>query len=183
MNETCRVSIREAKADDLLRLKPLWEALYDHQQEHGLISFLAPDGFLRWYQALAPILGRFGCLFLAEREEELVGFLAGRIRSPTPPFAAQPVGFVSEVFVRPDCRSGGTGRELLRQATEWFARQGVTRLELQVLSGNTQARHIYEHLGWREELVQMVFLISAGSVTKSLSDQQRKKQHNRDICE
>lgn len=183
MIETCRVSIREAKADDLLRLKPHWEALYDHQREHGLISCLSPDGFLRWHQALAPVLGRFGCLFLAETEEELVGFLAGRIRSPTPPFAATPAGFVSEVFVRPEYRGGGTGRELLRQATDWFAKQGVTRLELQVLSGNTQARRIYESLGWREELVQMVFLISPGSVTKSRSDEQRKQQHNGDICE
>jgi GNAT superfamily N-acetyltransferase len=163
MIETCRASIREAKADDLLRVKPLWEALYEHQQEHGLISCLSPDGFLRWRQVLAPVLGRFGCLFLAEREEEVVGFLAGRIRSPTPPFAAIPVGFVSEVFVRPENRGGGTGRALLCQATKWFAQQGATRLELQVLSGNTQARHIYEYLGWREELVQMVFLISPAS--------------------
>jgi ribosomal protein S18 acetylase RimI-like enzyme len=174
MNETCCVSIREAKANDLQRLEPLWEALYDHQREHGLLSSLSPDGFMRWRQALAPVLGRFGCLFLAETEEELVGFLAGRIRTPTPPFAATPVGFISEVFVRPEHRGSGTGRELLRQATEWIAQQGVTRLELQVLSGNTQARQIYEYLGWREELVQMVFLISPGSVTKSLPDDQKK---------
>jgi ribosomal protein S18 acetylase RimI-like enzyme len=174
MNETCRVSIREAKPDDLLRLKPFWEALYDHQREHGLLSGLSSDGFVRWRQALAPILGRFGCLFLAETEQELVGFLAGRIRTPTPPFKVKPVGFVSEVFVRSEHRGSGTGRELLCRATEWFAQQGVTRLELQVLSGNTQARHIYEYLGWREELVQMVFLISPGSVTKSLSDEQKK---------
>jgi GNAT superfamily N-acetyltransferase len=183
MIQTCPVSIREAKAGELLRLKPLWEALYDHQQQHGLISCVSPDGFLRWHQALTPVLGRFGCLFLAEREGEPVGFLAGRIRTPTPPFAATPVGFVSEVFVRPEYRAGGTGRELLGQATEWFAKQGITRLELQVLSGNTQARHIYEYLGWREELVQMVFLIAPGSVTKFRSDEQSKKQHNGDICE
>ncbi len=174
MNEMCRAAIREATADDLLRLKPLWEALYDHQREHGLLSGLSPDGFVRWRQALAPVLGRFGCLFLAESEQELVGFLAGRIRTPTPPFAATPVGFISEVFVQSEHRGSGTGRELLRRATEWFAHQGVTRLELQVLSGNTQARHIYEYLGWREELVQMVFLISPGSVTEPLSDEQRK---------
>jgi ribosomal protein S18 acetylase RimI-like enzyme len=174
MNETCRVSIREAKPDDLLRLKPLWEALYDHQRDHGLLSGLSTDGFVRWRQALAPILGRFGCLFLAETEGELVGFLAGRIRTPTPPFAAPPVGFISEVFVRPELRGSGTGRGLLRRATDWFTQQKVTRLELQVLSGNTQARKIYEYLGWREELVQMVFLISPDAMTKPLSDERRK---------
>jgi GNAT superfamily N-acetyltransferase len=106
------------------------------------------------------VLGRFACLFLAERDGELIGFLAGRVRSPTAPFPPAPVGFVSEVFVRAERRGGGTGQELLRRAADWFVRQGVKRLELQVLAGNTQARQVYAHLGWREELVQMVCTIA-----------------------
>lgn len=47
---------------------------------------------------------------------------------------------------------------LMRHAQDWFARQGIVRLELQVLTRNSQARAAYRQLGWEEELVQMVYV-------------------------
>jgi GNAT superfamily N-acetyltransferase len=148
--------IREGTAADLSRVRPLWEALYEHQRAHGLLAEVAADGFDRWAAALTTVLGRFGCLFVAQSAVEPVGFLAGRVRAPTPPFGPAPVGFISEVFVAQSRRGTGAGRRLIEAATVWFAAQGVARLELQVLVGNTAARDAYLRLGWREELVQMV---------------------------
>lgn len=154
------VHLREGTADDLPRIRSLWDALYEHQQAHGLLSELTVDGFERWAATLTAILGRFACLFVAEVMAEPVGFLAGRVRVPTAPFVPTPVGFVSEVFVATGRRGTGTGRRLIEAAEGWFVAQGVVRLELQVLSGNTAAQDAYKRLGWQDELVQMVYRLS-----------------------
>ena len=160
------VAIREGTAADLPRVRPLWDALYTHQRAHGMTTAVAADGFSRWAAALTPVLGRFACLLVAEAGEEPVGFLAGRVRAPTPPFGPAPVGFVSEVFVLAGRRGAGTGKALLAAAGRWFAAEGVERLELQVLTGNTAARDAYRRLGWGEELVQMTYQIGPGTTAR-----------------
>lgn len=164
MNRNQDTKIRAADAKDLDRVRPLWELLYQHQREHGLVANLATDGFERWSRAIVPLMGRFGCLFVAEHGAEMIGFLAGRIKSPTPPFDPAPVGHVSDVFVAPSQRRGGVGRRLLQAAGDWFAQQGIVRMELQVLSDNHIAREMYRRVGWQEELVQLVYRIDPGPV-------------------
>jgi ribosomal protein S18 acetylase RimI-like enzyme len=151
-----RIQLREGTADDLAKIRPLWDALYVHQREHGLLTELAPEAFTQWAGGMAVVLGRFACLYMAEEETEPVGFIAGRIRTPPPPFGPEPVGFISEVYVADACRGMGVGRDLLAAAEAWFAREGIERLELQVLAGNAAAVAAYERLGWKQELIQMV---------------------------
>jgi ribosomal protein S18 acetylase RimI-like enzyme len=153
------ITVRPSTAADVPVVRPLWDALYRHQQAHGLVARLADDGFDRWVNSLAGVLGRFACLFIADAGKEAIGFLAGRIRVPTPPFGVDPVGFISEVFVGDAYRGSGVGRTLLRAAEEWFVGQSVRRLELQVLCDNTAARAAYQRIGWRDELVQMVYTV------------------------
>ena len=81
------VVVRPAAAEELDRLRAMFDALYVLQREQGMRSLLLPDGFERWSQALARSLGRFSIVLLAERGAEAVGFPAGRLRIPTPPFA------------------------------------------------------------------------------------------------
>ena len=152
------VEIREAVEDDLSRLRPMWLSLYEHQRKNGMLIELPVDAFQHWSNSLIPVLGRFGCLFVAEDNGELVGFLAGRIRSLPQYFGGDQVGFISEVFVQDSHRSHGIGRRLVAKAVSWFNDQNITRLELQVITRNEGARRLYRQLGWVEELVQMVWL-------------------------
>jgi GNAT superfamily N-acetyltransferase len=156
MTSPSEVVIREATAENLPALRELWERLYAHQQLHGMLAELATDGFELWTQALSRVIGRFACVLIADCAGAPVGFLAGRVRTPTPPFRSDPVGFISEVYVDEAHRGGGAGRLLVESAKEWFRRQGIHRIELQVLAGNTAAREAYRRWGWQEELVQMV---------------------------
>lgn len=152
------LQIRQLGAAELKSIQSMWLELYDHQRSHGLLADVTKDGFDRWVQSLSPMLGRFGCLFIAVHGGETVGFLAGRIKSPTPPFGPSAIGFISEVFVGASHRGNGIAKMLMRHAQDWFARQGIVRLELQVLTRNSQARAAYRQLGWEEELVQMVYV-------------------------
>lgn len=151
------IIVRLAERNELARIEPLWRALYDHQKATGMFLDVPPDAYQHWAASLRPVLGRFACLLVAEREGEIIGFLAGRIRSLPQYFGGYPVGFISEVFVHNSYRNQGVGAELVTGAVGWFAENGITRVELQVIMNNEPARRLYRHLGWREELVQMVW--------------------------
>jgi GNAT superfamily N-acetyltransferase len=149
--------LRHVTADDMTRIKPLWEALYDYQMEHGMLLRLPEDAYAAWHKSIAPFLGRFASIVVAELNGEIVGFIAGRIRTLPPYFGSTTVGYISEVFVSESHRSGGIGRRLLAFAMDWFQAQQIMRVELQVVAGNPDGIRFYRQLGWHEELLQMVW--------------------------
>jgi GNAT superfamily N-acetyltransferase len=152
------MQIRLAVPEDFTKVEPHWQALYQHQYEHGMLLRLPEGAYEAWVKSMVPLLGRFSVMSIAEEDGAIVGFVAGRIRTLPPYFGSSAVGFVSEVFVDPSKRGAGTGRQLLAMALDWFAAQGITRTELQVVAGNPDGLRFYRQLGWHEELVQMVHL-------------------------
>ena len=159
-NETARIGdylIRPGSSEDMPRLESLWLAFYEDQKRRGMLLDLPVDAFAHWTKSYVPVLGRFACLFVAEKNGDLVGFLAGRIRSLPPYFGGSQAGFISEVYVANAHRGQGLGRHLVLSATRWFQKVGLMRIELQVIMNNTPARELYHQLGWSEELVQMVW--------------------------
>ncbi len=149
-------TVRFAQAADLQAIEPLWYALYKHQKEHGMFLEVSPGSYKEWAASMKVALGRFTCLFVAEMRNEVIGFLAGKVGTLPPYFGGFPFGFISEVFVSEAHRSKSIGRGLLDSAAQWFAAQQVKRIELQVLLNNP-ARKFYRDLGWKEELIQMVW--------------------------
>lgn len=61
---------------------------------------------------------------------------------------AGPDAFLTELFVRPQCRGTGEGRRLLRAATEAMRRGGAAALHLGVWRWNRPARRLYESAGF-----------------------------------
>jgi ribosomal protein S18 acetylase RimI-like enzyme len=167
-DETARIGdylIRPGSSDDMPRLESLWLAFYEDQKRRGMLLDLPVDAFAHWTKSYVPVLSRFACLFVAEKNGELVGFLAGRIRSLPPYFGGSQAGFISEVYVANAHRGHGVGRHLVLSATRWFQELGLRRIELQVIMNNTPARELYHQLGWSEELVQMVWQSKAAEVS------------------
>jgi ribosomal protein S18 acetylase RimI-like enzyme len=151
------IRINAAEADDLPALEPLWKELYAHQAEKGMLLKIPDDGYEQWRRSFSSILGRFAAIFQATDGENMLGFLACRVRSLPAYFGGFPVGFVSEVYVREAYRRHGVGRQLIDAALAWFAEQGIDRVELQVIVSNTGAIEAYRRLGWQGELYQMVW--------------------------
>jgi len=151
------ILMRHAAAADMDRIKPLWHALYEHQAQHGMLLHLPEGAYEAWLKSMAPFLGRFASIVVAEQNGEIIGFVAGRIRTLPPYFGSATVGAISEVFVTDTCRGSGVGRRLLAFALEWFHAQNITRVELQVVAGNPDGIRFYRQLGWHEELLQMVW--------------------------
>jgi len=151
------IEIRLALPDEIRALERLWHDLYAHQAEHGMLLRLPAEAFEAWVQSIAPLLGRFSIVVVAVDAGEYAGFVAGRTRNLPPYFGVGQVGAISEVFVAERWRKAGVGRQLVERAVDWYRAQGISRVELQVVSGNPQAMAFYERMGWRQELVQMVW--------------------------
>lgn len=99
--------------------------------------------------------------FLTERMErgEAVVFLS-EMRFPVgftllyPLFSSvrmAPVWLLNDLFVTPDCRRKGVGEALLRQAEHFARDEGAAGLELATERSNSQAKSVYERLGWSLE--------------------------------
>jgi GNAT superfamily N-acetyltransferase len=64
-------------------------------------------------------------------------------------FACKPLLNVHDIAVHPDHRGKGIGKLLLDAAEAEARRRGCCKLTLEVLSGNTRARDVYEAAGYR----------------------------------
>jgi GNAT superfamily N-acetyltransferase len=149
--------VRYATAEDIPRIRQLWVDLYEHQAAHGMALRVPPDGFELWAKTIVPALGRYAVVTVARVGGADVAFAAGRVRTLPPYFGGGVAGTIGEVFVDQSYRRSGIGRHVLAPALEWFAGQGIGRVELQVVAGNPDAVRFYEALGWTRELVQLVW--------------------------
>ncbi len=63
----------------------------------------------------------------------------------------EPHGFVFDVWVAPEHRGQGIGKDLMEWAVGWARSKGYHKIKLEVADPNGRARHIYEELGFRYE--------------------------------
>jgi GNAT superfamily N-acetyltransferase len=149
--------IRKGEVADLPKIEPLWLALYHHHRDSGMTIEIPSTGFKEWEASMKPGLGRFTCLFVAEIDREVIGFVSGWLRTLAAFYGKVPVGFLGELYISDKHQSKGIGHVLLDTGIEFFAKQGINRVEGQVLVGNTRARKAYRDWGWSEEFVQIVW--------------------------
>ena len=109
----------------------------------------------QWLDMFRRTLGRFSALFVAEYEDELVGFIVVRIKRVPAYLGGVTVAELKDMWVEHKVRRLGIGEELLRLAIEWGRDQGVHSLEAQILLGNEPILKLVDYLGMKPELYQM----------------------------
>jgi len=85
---------------------------------------------------------REGRLLVAELNGQVVGMAKGEIR--------QGLGHISFVYLRPEARGQGRGKELVRELVGFFRAEGVEHLTLNVDTSNQQALGVWRRLGFVE---------------------------------
>ena len=94
---------------------------------------------------------RIGKIFVAEVEEEVVGFINVRLEHESQEYISSLVdyAYISDIVVLQAYRGRGIGTILLQQAEAFARHQGATVLKIQVLARNQQAADVYQHVGFR----------------------------------
>ncbi|MER7049864.1 MULTISPECIES: mycothiol synthase [Streptomyces] len=89
--------------------------------------------------------------FLAERDGELIGFHWTKVH------AAEQLGEVYVIGIRPDAQGGGLGRALTAAGLRHLAAQGLPTAMLYVDADNTPAVTVYERLGFTTHEVDLMY--------------------------
>jgi ribosomal protein S18 acetylase RimI-like enzyme len=135
------MTIRQATPEDLETVRGLWEAFYTEWPE--------PEHRQKDWNDISEDVERLldtGVALLAEEEGDPVGFALGWPRN-------ERVGYLSDLYVRPEFRRTGIGRALLVQAAAGLGREFLV---LTTETRNAPARAYYEGLGFHEESVNFV---------------------------
>src|SRR3954466_13250381 len=152
-----RFTIRPGRRDDAAAAARLWVGSAEEHTLYDRVYATAPNAEKIMRRFLADLsASSYSCLFVAERNGEIIGFLSGELREGSPAFEPKTWAAVEDVYVVPDHRSSGVGRALFEEYHEWARKKGADGVSLQVAAGNIRARRFYEELGFREVSVYQV---------------------------
>ena len=139
--------IRAASIEDIQQLTELYKSMYDGHGRDGLHMPFTLD--LPALCELLPtvIRSKLCFLYVAELSGRLCGFISASVVRPERRFTMDgKMGLISDVFVCRPHRGHKLAERLLRSAEHWMSQSGVTLIECNVLSGNSDG------LGfWRAE--------------------------------
>ena len=124
-----------------MNIRPATDA--DRPVLEELVSAYLDEHWARPYPAPPP--GPYldeGTIVVAEADGELVGIAKGELRNG--------LGHVSLVYLAPEARGQGGGRDLLRDLATYFREQGVDHVSLNVELPNDEALAYWRRLGFTD---------------------------------
>lgn len=90
-----------------------------------------------------------GCLLVAEKTHNVVGWMCGGITEQW--FSHQPIAFEYGLFIAPEHRDGSAGPRLVRAFMRWAKTQGAAVINMGISTGIHEERtgQLYARLGLR----------------------------------
>jgi ribosomal protein S18 acetylase RimI-like enzyme len=132
------VTIRPLSESDHERLRELWSAFDD---ELGTPPYLRTGWENTWDDARRSADNGLG--FVAEDDGAVVGFIFATAPPKTTAFA-----HITDLYVVPDARHRGVGRELTARIVDAVADRGIEHVGLDVRIDNVGAGAFYDRLGF-----------------------------------
>jgi ribosomal protein S18 acetylase RimI-like enzyme len=86
----------------------------------------------------------------------LAGFLIGTVEEEIPIYRLDKYGFIHDLWVEPNYRSAGVGRQLVKTAQQRFAHLGVKQIRLDTALANESARRLFQSCGFRISTIEML---------------------------
>jgi ribosomal protein S18 acetylase RimI-like enzyme len=150
--------IRPAAASDAVAIGKLWEKLVAYHQE---LDADMPRATLQGASLYArSLLDRLDdshtCVFVAEEDGKIVGYVLGVVVDLLPEmFEQEAGGFLADIFVEDAYRGRGIGRGLVDALVSWFRQKGLKHFEWHVAANNPGALAFWEKIGGRSWQVRM----------------------------
>jgi ribosomal protein S18 acetylase RimI-like enzyme len=94
-------------------------------------------------------------VLVADREGELIGYVAYEIEQKAPIEMQQKRSFVHDLYVEPDHRRTGVGRSLLQACLDVIKSAGPHQVRIAVWVRNGKAIELYRAMGFTDHLLVM----------------------------
>lgn len=158
---------RHARSDDVSAIKRIaeetWEADYPEILHRENIDEVVHE----WYddeRIRDELSNEDAIIMVAEEDGDVVGFAHG--------IWARRTGHILRVYVHPDHRGKGFGRELLATVRDALLRRGSDRIQAMVLADNELGNEFYQQAGF-EKIDEGETTIGGESYTENVYRRQR----------
>lgn len=101
-----------------------------------------------------------GVLLVAEEPQHLVGFIVATIEKETPIYRLEEYAVIHDIWVEPEYRTAGIGRQLVMQVIEDLMMMGVKQIRLDTAAVNDASRRLFTSCGFRVSVVEMLLNIT-----------------------
>jgi ribosomal protein S18 acetylase RimI-like enzyme len=155
------VTIRSATKTDRDLLRRLWEE-FEEELDHP--PYLRETWEEAWDDLSDTV--RDGVALIAEQDGDAVGFIFCVLGD-----RGRQTAHVTDIYVRPEARGQGIGRALLAEVVEPARAAGFDHVSLEVMLRNTEARHLYERLGFVP--FDMFMVAPLGALAERLGSEER----------
>src|SRR5947208_3033846 len=145
------MNIRPATKNDQGLIHELWT---EFEAELPAPDYLRESWEDAWTDLAQTV--REGVALIAEEEGRALGFVFCVLGD-----RGRRTAHVTDIYVRPDARNKGIGRALLGGILDPARSAGLEHVSLEVLIGNSDARRLYERLGFTPMDVFMVAPLDA----------------------
>ena len=145
------VSIREATMEDSERAAQLALSVYSKDRFHSdpLVSKERADQLhAEWIRNSCKGIAA-DAVFLAENEQQLLGFISCKVQRDTTNQFGQTIGTIVLVGCDENSRGRGVGQALTMASLAWFKQQGCQVVEVGTQLRNLPASRLYQKCGFR----------------------------------
>jgi ribosomal protein S18 acetylase RimI-like enzyme len=158
-----KVIIQEYQPADRPELVRFMEILQDYIAAIDPLRRLRrlPEyGELYTQALLEKIKDHFGIIYIAKREQQILGCIAGNIEEQTKYERASTIvsrsGRILELVVLEKCRGQGIGLKLMEQMEDYFKLNGCDIVRVEVFVPNISAHEFYNRLQYSDRVHDMV---------------------------
>ena len=140
--------IREAKQQDVDEMKEIWIEFIDFHSDIDPIFKRSRNGHERFGEFVSERIAKPDWHVLVARlDGGIVGHIMGTIQMRPPVFKSLRFGYIQDIAVRQAYRRQGIGGQLLDHLAQWFRRESVHRIELDVVTANSVSNGFWQHVG------------------------------------
>ena len=158
------MKIRKATLKDLKTIVNLWVEFMKEHDKNVLKENERLDFFIKRKDNSKEIFSEFvekniksknSEIFLAEVENQIVGFCQMLIKDEIPVFKIEKYGYISDLFVKKEYRKKGISTKLKDMAFDWFREKGMKFVSLGMYPDNIESHEIYKKWGFFDYHVDM----------------------------
>ena len=144
-----RGGVRRAQERDLDRVTALWTAITYHHAPLDPLFRMRPNA----EHALRDLLGQLhrdpdAAIFVYDDGGDLPGMCIVKIDCSPPIMEEAERAEITDLGVRQDERRRGIGTALVDEALAWVSEKGVSRVEVQVATGNVEGQAFWRSRGF-----------------------------------
>jgi spore coat polysaccharide biosynthesis predicted glycosyltransferase SpsG/ribosomal protein S18 acetylase RimI-like enzyme len=142
--------IRESTINDLKACQDIARKSYLDSRyyfDHHFSRELCEKFYTNW--VAKSILGETGNAFVAELNDEIVGYLTYNLNENSS------LGRIMLIGIKDSLRGTGVGTALIYHLLDLFQRQGVTRVEVVTQGRNVSAQRLYQKCGFKTQKTQL----------------------------